>query len=193
MLDNYTVKTPASQDPVSLVDAKNFLRVDTTADDTLITSLISAATSQGEKFTGRVFEQVTFTGFFSGLSFSQFEAGPYLQIRRGPLDSVISFKSVENGSLVAVESTDYEVRETSGLSRIVFIETPPSADRVIYPFQVEFVAGYSVVPDDIKTAIKSHVLFMYENRGDVTPDGKVGLPFEVKAIYSRYRIVNTFG
>jgi len=51
-----TVEFPAAVDPVSLAQAKNFLRVDGfTDDDTLITGLISAATIACENFTRRSF------------------------------------------------------------------------------------------------------------------------------------------
>jgi Phage gp6-like head-tail connector protein len=51
-----TVEFPASQDPVSLTQAKNFLRVDDIDDDDeLITGLITAATVACENFTKRSF------------------------------------------------------------------------------------------------------------------------------------------
>lgn len=51
-----TVEFPAAVDPVSLAQAKNFLRIDGfTDDDSLITGLISAATIACENFTKRSF------------------------------------------------------------------------------------------------------------------------------------------
>lgn len=51
------IETPAARDPVSLAEAKLFLRVDDdlTADDVLITSLISASTKACEIFARRSF------------------------------------------------------------------------------------------------------------------------------------------
>jgi hypothetical protein len=47
------IEIPATGMPVSLAEAKNFLRVDTTDDDALITILIQAATNAAETFTAR--------------------------------------------------------------------------------------------------------------------------------------------
>jgi hypothetical protein len=56
-----SVEFPASCDPVSLAQAKNYLRVDDiTDDDALITGLISAATEACENFTRRSFIQKGF-------------------------------------------------------------------------------------------------------------------------------------
>src|SRR5713226_3401115 len=47
------VETPPAAEPISLTDAKNFLRVEITDDDTLIGYLITAAREAVEAFTGR--------------------------------------------------------------------------------------------------------------------------------------------
>ena len=46
----YSVVTPAASEPITLTEAKNFLRVDGTDDDTLITALISAAREMCESY-----------------------------------------------------------------------------------------------------------------------------------------------
>ena len=92
--------------------------------------------------------------------------------------------------------TDFLTKDTSSYARLLFTEALAIADEVAYPIEVEFIAGYGAVvdvPEAIKTAIKQYVLFLYENRGDVAPDSKRGLPIEVETILRKYRIVNTFG
>ena len=54
-MKTYQVITPASTYPVSLTEAKSHLKVDTTADDTYITSIIKAATQLSEEYTNRFF------------------------------------------------------------------------------------------------------------------------------------------
>ena len=54
-MKTYQVITAASTFPVSLTEAKAHLKVDTTADDTYIESLIKAATQLSEEYTNRFF------------------------------------------------------------------------------------------------------------------------------------------
>ena len=52
-INSVTINADAVAEPVSRTDAKNWMRIDYTSDDTLIDSLISAARQHLEKLTGR--------------------------------------------------------------------------------------------------------------------------------------------
>lgn len=193
--DKYTITIAAADDPVTLNEALVFCRVDTNSpDESLIQALIKAATLQCENYTNRVFIERTFLGEFDCLEATRFEKYPFLELRRGPFKSLTSITLEVDGSPVAV--SDVLTKDTPSYARLLFTESLDTADEVAYPLQVTFVAGYGDaddVPDDIKTAIKQYVLFLYENRGDVAPDGNQGLPVVVTSILHAYRIVNTFG
>ena len=192
--DFYRVDTGPDGEPVTLAEAKAFMRVENTVDDDLIEGLLDATLGEGEDYTNRAFITRTITGFFSGLAVSDFEAYPFVQIRRAPLASIISVKVTLNDTLEDVDSDDYQLKESSEFSRVLFTSTP-NCDDIPYPLQIQITAGYGVaanVPERLKTAMKQHALFLYENRGDVAPDGKIPMPLEVQAMYSKYRILNTF-
>jgi len=55
MSSQYKVITPVSTEPITLSDAKSYLRVDFTDDDTLIGEIISRSRSLAETWTGRAF------------------------------------------------------------------------------------------------------------------------------------------
>lgn len=196
--DFYEVTISASEDPVTLVEAKAWLKVTTDVDNDLITALITAVTSFGEKFCNRLFVERELDCFFNGLDSSKCELFPFLQIRRAILLSVEDVSIFSDGSYVAF--TDYKLREQHGFSRLIFqngiSDANPDSDAV-YPIRVQIKAGYgaaSVVPEDIKTALKAHINFLYENRGDAIAEGKLSMPLETKSIYSgKYRILNTYG
>ena len=196
--DYYEVTVDPINDPISLSEAKDWLRVRSTADDALISALITTATIAGEKFTNRLFLSRTIAGYFSGLEASQFESVPFVTLRRAPLGAVSSVEIYSGGAYVAF--TDYSVKNTQTFPRILFnngiYDAAPDSDAT-YPLRITFTAGYGTsadVPEPIKTALKAHLAFLYENRGDVVADGALGMPLETKAIYQgKYRILNTFG
>ena len=62
----YSVVTPAASEPITLTEAKNFLRVDGTDDDTLISALISAAREMCESYCRRILVTTTIDEYFDG-------------------------------------------------------------------------------------------------------------------------------
>lgn len=173
--------------PVSLDDAKAFLRVEHAKEDALITSLIQSAVVYGELYTSRDFSTKTWDGFFNGLC-SGDDIFPYIELHRAPLQSIESVENSINGSYVAY--SDFIEKKDSGYSRILFNGSIPSNDdTVAYNYKVSFTSGYSTLPDGLKTAILEHVSFLYENRGDVPSD----MIKQIKSLYHQYRIIPLYG
>lgn len=183
-LDYYEITTPATSEPVSLSEAKAWCRVTHSSEDAIITALIKTAVAQLESYTNRVFSVRTIQGSFSSLGCSRYENGPILTLRRSPL---LSLTSVTVGG-ETIDPGTYDVSQNSGFSRIVFNEIPEYDGEDVYPIKAVFTAGYSTVPEDIKTAIKQYVCLLYSARGDCDI-----IPKYIKTIVSHYRIVNTFG
>jgi len=192
-IDNYVLKTAASELPITLAEAKEWCVIEDDDDDVLVTALIGAATEIAEKLTNRVFVERTFTGFFQLLECSRFEKFPYIQVRRAPLKTVTSIEITINSAQEAF--TDFEIKLGSAFSRLLF-EDGVAVDNIAYPFEIEFVAGYGAaadVPSPIKAAIKVIVCYLYVNRGDCSPCDGISIPSSARAILNQYRIVNTFG
>lgn len=192
--DYYEIIVPPSEQPVTLADVKAWCKVTHTADDAIFTALIAAAAQKAELFTNRVFIERTFTGFFAGLECSIDERGLYLALRRGPLLSVATIEVTVDDAQVTISADDYNVKQSSGFSRVVFNEFDESLDDIPYPLQVDFTAGYGGavdVPEPIKTVIREIVCYWYSNRGDCAAGNE--LPGIAKGILGEYRIVNTYG
>lgn len=188
-----TIVTPPAEEPVTLTEAKNHLRVDLTDDDSLISALIVAAREHAEAITRRAFITQTLK-----LSMDAFPVnnGP-IYVPMPPLQSVNSLKYFNTGGVeqTLTEGTDYLVDNESEPGRI----TPapdtgwPATQNRPNAVSVEFVAGFgdaSKVPQGIKQAILLMVGHWYENREGVTMQGNNAgeLPMAVDSLLMMHRI-----
>lgn len=169
--------------PVSLSDAKSFLRVDFTKDDSLITSLISSAVEWGERFTNSNFSQHDWEGFYEDVCFTNHEIYGFLPLERSPITAVTSVEVSTSGIFSAI--TDFIRKQRNSYDRILITQTQDIDDTVAYTYKVTFSSGYATLPDAIKTAILEHVAFLYENRADAPSDP----PNQIKELYRPFRHV----
>lgn len=204
------VQTSApGSEPVTLADAKNYLRVDAdlTADDTLITLLISAARRYAEAYTGRSlisqgwkllldsFPSPTGMGVPWGRPWSVPPQAVLLE--RGPVISVDSITyTAMDGSTQTMPSTDYAVDLASPMPRVtpVFGKIWPVTLPQIGAVAVNFTAGYGTtaasVPEGIRQWMFMRISTLYRNREEVAVlnRGKVeALPF-VDSLLDPYRV-----
>ena len=177
---------------ISLTDMKTFLRVDSSVDDALITSMIVNATLHAEAYCQRDLRASTYTwlttdfgGFFNSqwitrsLSFA-FEpiSETTFHIRRSTVQTVTTIEHLVNDSFVTISTDVYYV--TPRLSRTYLLLKdgqgwPTTSDDVEDNVRIVFVMR---VPDNVALAvegIKRHVAIMYEERGDCGPDGTQAL------------------
>jgi uncharacterized phiE125 gp8 family phage protein len=168
---------------VSLETAKAYLRVDGTAEDTLITSLLKAASELGESWARRAFITQTLEQ-----TFDEWPEGNVLTIWRPPLQSVTSLKYIdEDGVESTWASTNYTVDIKSQPGKIILASTPSVTLQDTGGITVRFVAGYGAteasVPERIKQAVLQLVAFWYENRE------ATDVPAYIRAMFTRERVV----
>lgn len=151
---DWAIVTDAVTYPVTLTEAKNFLRVDYTNDDDLITDIIKAATEKAEKYMNRSVTQkdviMSYTSFSNRI---QLPYPPYLSI-----DSVtVKYRGEDT---VLVEDSDFFLYGVRDLT-IEF-------DKYYrdYQLQINASVGYTTVPTAIKQGILKLIARMYEYRND---------------------------
>ena len=186
------ITAPATE-PVTSSEAKSHLRVDTTADDTLIGTLITAARQHVENHLRRALITQTWE-----LVMDAFPAGDVIRLPRPPLVSVTSIKYTDvAGSESTFSSAAYVVDTDSTKGRVVLksgeswpSDTLAAANGV----RVRYVAGYgsaAAVPNPIRQAVLLLIGTLYENRESVLVAQGVTvaqLPFGVEALLMPYRI-----
>jgi uncharacterized phiE125 gp8 family phage protein len=178
------ITAPASE-PVSLAEAKAYLRVDAEDEDALIGSLVAAARAFAESHTGRAFVTQSWRLWC--------DAWParVLVLPKAPLIAVTSIAVHDrSGAATTLSSDVYIVDSARQPGRIVLKDTAvlPAGLREANAIAVSFDAGYGVaddVPAALRNAVLSLVAHLYEARGD----GLTAPPLECLAQLAPFRVL----
>ncbi len=184
--------TEPNEEPISLADAKEQLRVvDMTEDDGYITALISAARRAVEDMTGRALIDTVFT-------LSAHDWAACYDLPRGNAHSITSLVYDDvNEAVQTVAAADYRLSKTaSGISRLVMLSTFTEPDLFdedyVERIRITFTAGYGAacdVPQTLRQAVLYLVQHMYDNRSPIAVGVSVAeVPFTVKALAAPYII-----
>ena len=173
------LKTAPSVEPVTLADAKGHLRVVGTEEDSLLTSLITAARVFVETHTGLFLLTQTWT--FHGRP-----RGECLEIPRGPVQSVARV------AVMSPEGTERVLDSSAWTAHIAGGRAHVTLPTVLGTAAVEFTAGYGAVADKVPAPLRQAILQLvarwYEHRGD-EPQEMVPLPTSVTTLLAPYRRV----
>ena len=187
-MKTYQVTTAASTYPVSLTEAKSHLKVDTTADDTYITSIIKAATQLSEEYTNRFFIDTVIEQTCS--SFADLQT-----LFKSKVSAVAHVKFYDSdNSLQTLSATVYDTQLNYEPSQIQLADNQsfPSIttrnDAVVARYTVGYGAA-SDVPEIIKQAILLTIGNFYQNRASViTGKTATELPQNVKWLLDTYKV-----
>ena len=184
----YEVVTPAASEPITLTEAKNFLRVDGTDDDTLITALISAAREMCEQYTRRILVTTTIDEYFDGFpNYKNYESKDIVYLSRGPVASITSLKYVDEiGSEVTVSTSAYVADLISEPARIASTAGWFATNGIINQVIVRYVVGTAV--SSIPTPLKQGMLLIISDLYDKRDDRVRQLPTASEYLFNPFRI-----
>lgn len=184
----YSIVTAAASEPITLSEAKNFLRVDTTADDDLITALISAAREMCEQYTRRILVTTTIDEYFDGFPDNVRPVDrDIIYLSRGPVQSVTSVKYVDAiGSEQTVDTAAYVVDTISEPARIASTAGWFATNGIINQVIVRYVVGTDVdsIPKPLKQGMLLIISDLYDKRGDNVRQ----LPTASEYLFNPFRI-----
>jgi uncharacterized phiE125 gp8 family phage protein len=158
-------QTLEAASPLILADMKAYLRISSSADDDLIQSLIDACTCWGEKYTGRDFRANEYDLLLDCFT-------DPIKLRRDPVAAVDEITHLVSDSPVTVSSAIYYLVKDVQNSWVYLIDGeswPTDTDNRLQAITVSFTMEASddlFCLDEILTALKRHVAWMYSNRGD---------------------------
>lgn len=130
-------------EPVSLDDAKLWCKIDDNdTDDDLLATLITSARIMCEQYSGVGFKSRMITA-----SINNADGG--FNLPYGPVTSTPTAVDIDNNVI--------DIMYNMG-----------QIQRPIGPMVVSYTGGYATLPQNLITALKQQIIFMYENRGEGT-------------------------
>jgi uncharacterized phiE125 gp8 family phage protein len=173
------IKTDISSEPVSLDEMKLYLNVDNQYWDTLIYTLISSARTNLERYTGCTFGTKTLVSTFQ-------QVASNIDIPYGPIQSITHVKSIDEGGVktTLTAGTDYLITGNNFKNiRFFGIDTP---------IEIEYVAGYTSLPTDLKIAIMKQVAIDFQYRESTIEGSVTELSNSAKKTANTYRRILMF-
>lgn len=158
------VTTPRAAPPVSLAEAKAHLGVDYADDDAMIAAMVEAATDAAERYLSRSIGTQTLTAYLD-LADLRFP----LALPRGPVQSVEAVTATDDAGAEAVADPASYVVAGDRLALSTAPGAPPF-DVDVRPYEglaVRYVAGWSDVPEPVRSAVLVKVRDLYDHRGSV--------------------------
>jgi len=206
------VLTEPTQEPLTLQEVKEYLRVEDNTDERNVRPLIETARRWFEEHTGRTLVQTTYQQFLDTLSdiedplWEGMRTGPdltfyknYITLAKTPIVSVTHIKTYnDSDEATTFAASKYYVDNAREPGRIVLRkgQTFPTALRVANAIEVQFIAGYSsvsAIPEAIRIGLLQHIAFLYEHRGDMGDGNGSMFPPMLKALYAPYVVHRGLG
>ena len=177
---------PAAE-PVTLAEAKAFLRLSTSSEDELLAGLIRAAREDLERATGLALIEQDWR-----LAIDELPRSDMVCLQRHPVREILSVTVYgSEGEASLVDPADYQSDLASRPARLLFA-TRPTIARAMNGLEIDFRCGFGEagpdVPDTLRRAILVLVAHWYEFRAGYGPaDQPVSYPPQYERLISGYR------
>lgn len=150
--------------PIDLSTAKSFLRVDSSADDTLITGMIDVVVDFASDYAGRQYR----TGSSWQLLLDEFD--DRLCVRRSPVTAITSVERLVSNVWTAVSSSVYYMKNGALYPEILLKSGqswPTDVDEIEHGIRISFTTdAHAPSLEQAKQGILRLLAAMYEDRGD---------------------------
>ena len=180
------VSGPVSE-PLTLAEAKSWVRVTDGSDDSLLQSLIVSARLAVEAATNRILITQQWR-----LALDAWPMNGVLPLPLAPVRSISRVRVLDGAGVARDQSLSLFTLDASLDRARIVLGSPLVAPGVASGgVTIDVVAGYgdaaSAVPEPLRLAMRQIIAFWYANRGDGDL-GAAGLPASVVAMLAPYRI-----
>ncbi len=177
-------------EPVSLVEARDHLRVDHDDEDVLIASLITSARVHLETLLGLAFISQQWNYVLD-----RWPRGPVVELPLSPVQSVSRVSVYDaDGNATTMAQSDYALDAISQPARLIWQDRALRAEpgRSYNAIEISFAAGFGVNASDVPQPLRQAILLLtahwYERREPVGLAGEVReIPQMVLMLINSYR------
>lgn len=184
--------TAPAVEPVTLAQAKAYLRVEHSDDDSVIAALIAGARVHVEAQTRRALITQTWR-----LLRDCWPADGRFPVVPVPLRAVVAARVYDaNGTAHAIDLQAFSIDKAAAPALIALAEwSLPAPGRPVAGIEIDVEVGYGDAPADVPAAlcqaIKLLVAHWYENRGLIAVGHNVAvLPATIAAMIAPYRVLS---
>ena len=171
---------------VTLAECNAWMRVDASADDDLISALITSARL--------IVEAATRTFMISQnwrITYDAWPAGQMLAIPLAPLRSLDVLRTFDAaGAPAPVLASTYVLDNAPMAARLKFRTAPEAPGQLIAGIEMQVTVGYGTSGSDVPRPLRQAILMLatrwYDNRGDAAKDA-AALPAEISKLISPCR------
>lgn len=178
--------TGPSVEPLSLAEAKSWLRIDTADEDQLIQSLITSARLAVEAATNRLLISQQWR-----LLLDSWPPGLVVPLPLSPVRQIVRIRMIDAAGLGAdAPASQYRLDGNLDRARLVLSAPPPDPGQTLSGIMIDVTVGYgdaSAVPEPFRLAMRELVALWFANRGDNAVDSG-RLPASAVALLAPYRI-----
>lgn len=204
---NLKLKTSPAEDPVTVTEAKDYLRVDGNLEDGRILTMIKAATLRLEAYCDQKFisqhwyqymdcfpmakSNDWWDGTREGAISQLYSPANNIELLLGPLRAVTAFNSYADDGVAVLFNSENYVLDTSGPYGRIALKIsgvwPTTILRKVNGIEIDFEVGMSTnaagLASDVKQSVLEYVAMLYENRGDE----KTAIPVTAMALLEPHR------
>lgn len=186
------ISAPAIE-PVSLAEAKSWLREDGADEDELIQTLIVAARMTLEAYTRRFFVtqswRLTLDCWPASVA-----ASATLCIPFAPFQAVTAIRVYDaNDVAQTIGAATYRAPFVNEAGRIFFKASPPAPGRATDGIEIDFAAGYGALASDTPQPLRRAILMLVahwrEKRGDASDDAPPKAVAQLALPFRRERLI----
>lgn len=178
-----TILTPPASEPITLAEAKLFLRVDQGAEDSLIATLIGAAREAVEVACGRalITQRVR-----ESLDIWRRDSVGGALMGLGPVTNIVAVRLIaDNGAQSIIDPGRYRLDGAGDRPRLVFEAGVPATLRSAGGIEIDYDAGFAAnaaaLPVALRVATMQVVAALYEAR-----QGEANIPEAARALMAAF-------
>ena len=180
---------PPAEEPVSLTEARQFLRLDQTDEDDLLTMLVTAARLMVEASSGRCLVDQHWR-----IVLDRWPQTSEIRLPLSPVSAIVDARVYDAQGAAQPVVSDALALDRQSDPPLIRVDGPvPGIGRDYGAIEIDVVAGFGPVAADVPAPLRQAVLRLaarwFEERGDIASRDAQALPAPIAALVAPYRRV----